>query len=170
MVRYGREGEGGRERRRRHPFHPLPIRWQPGNGIANPTTLHASWQLVISRPFLRQHTPSYRSPPPPLLLLPRLCWISLSRRTTLSSPGALVRSLEQITRTRINCITVKPFLACMWRRRWRIAWKKSSIYRFVISRKGIPKGTRFSLTKSVENLRNWLRLREAGYPPGKLAA
>lgn len=32
-----------------------------GNGIANPTTLHASWQLVISRPVLRQHTPRYVS-------------------------------------------------------------------------------------------------------------
>lgn len=44
------------------PFSPFTYTPPPGNGIANPTTLHASWQLVISRPVPRQHTPCYVSP------------------------------------------------------------------------------------------------------------
>lgn len=51
------------------PFSPFTYTLAAGNGIANPTTLHASWQLVISRPVLRQHTPRYVSSPPTLYLL-----------------------------------------------------------------------------------------------------
>lgn len=43
----------------RTPFSPFTYTMAAGNGIANPTTLHASWQLVISHPVLRQHTPRY---------------------------------------------------------------------------------------------------------------
>lgn len=45
-------------------FSPFTHTTAAGNGIANPSTLHASWQLVISRPVLRQHTPRYVSPSP----------------------------------------------------------------------------------------------------------
>lgn len=44
-------------------FSPFTHTTAAGNGIANPSTLHASWQLVISRPVLRQHTPRYVSHP-----------------------------------------------------------------------------------------------------------
>lgn len=45
-------------------FSPFTHTTAAGNGIANPSTLHASWQLVISRPVLRQHTPRYVFPSP----------------------------------------------------------------------------------------------------------
>ena len=83
------------------PFSPFTYTLAAGNGIANPTTLHASWQLVISRPVLRQHTPRY-----PL----HLPFISLSLSLSLppfhqncfARRDILVLSPAQITRTRIN--------------------------------------------------------------------
>lgn len=51
------------------PFSPFTYTLAAGNGIANPTTLHASWQLVISHPVLRQHTSPRSVLPPPCLRL-----------------------------------------------------------------------------------------------------
>ncbi|KYM80751.1 hypothetical protein ALC53_08752 [Atta colombica] len=50
-------------------FSPFTHTTAAGNGIANPSTLHASWQLVISRPVLRQHTPRYVSLPHRVVVL-----------------------------------------------------------------------------------------------------
>lgn len=50
-------------------FSPFTHTTVAGNGIANPSTLHASWQLVISRPVLRQHTPRYVSHPRRVVVL-----------------------------------------------------------------------------------------------------
>lgn len=50
-------------------FSPFTHTTAAGNGIANPSTLHASWQLVISRPVLRQHTPRYVSHPHRVVVL-----------------------------------------------------------------------------------------------------
>lgn len=73
-LMHGAEKGNGREQRERRvdskyrdesvlanraPFSSFTYTTAAGNGIANPTTLHASWQLVISRPVLRQHTPRY---------------------------------------------------------------------------------------------------------------
>lgn len=57
-----RSGRAGTRDPTSSPFSPFTYTPPPGNGIANPTTLHASWQLVISRPVPRQHTPCYVSP------------------------------------------------------------------------------------------------------------
>lgn len=46
----------------RAPFSSFTYTMAAGNGIANPTTLHASWQLVILRPVLRQHPVTFLVP------------------------------------------------------------------------------------------------------------
>lgn len=62
MVWWGSEDRD--ERAFSPSFSPFTHTMAAGNGIANPSTLHASWQLVISRPVLRQHTPRYVFPSP----------------------------------------------------------------------------------------------------------
>lgn len=93
------------------PFSPFTYTPPPGNGIANPTTLHASWQLVISRPVPRQHTPSYVSPSS--LPLSLSATLTAPLHPLFSRPVPYTRS-AQITRTRINSIN---FRGREWRRK-----------------------------------------------------
>ncbi|KAG7197276.1 hypothetical protein KM043_018398 [Ampulex compressa] len=100
------------------PFSPFTYTTAAGNGIANPTTLHASWQLVISRPILRQHTPRYVSQPTLLfIILSSLHPIpppTHQPRTSITlsfHPRTPAGSLERITRSQINGVA-EPRYSC----------------------------------------------------------
>lgn len=88
----------------RAPFSSFTYTMAAGNGIANPTTLHASWQLVILRPVLRQHTPRYV--PGSFLSL-----VVMSHSLVVSPSNAKVSARPRVSTTLISLQSFYLFLS-----------------------------------------------------------